>query len=292
MKLVALVVVLATTSVAFAIIRRHDLADEAYVVDARAYPAVADLLEPGDCLATLIAPQWALSAAHCVRHLDVPHALTFGGETVGVRGKVCNERFDGVRHDIALVHLESAVSVEPIPIHRGDDELGRRVILVGRGDTATGLTGQDGATLDGLTREATNTVAEATSRWLKFRFDAPTDPGVTDREGISGDGDSGGPAFIETADGLELAGLSAYQDASGSRLGKYGVTEVYTRVSRYQDFVDEVTGPEWDGDYQGCDTCSAGHASKGSFLWILALALVRRTRRSKLEAATLSLGTR
>lgn len=290
----AILIVLLSSSVAFAIIRRHDVDDAEYLVDASEYPAVADLLEPGDCLATLVAPQWALSAAHCVRHLDVPHTLTFGVETVGVRGKVCNERFDGVRHDIALVHLDAPVSVQPHPIYRGDDELGQQVILVGRGDTATGLTGQDGATLDLLTRRSTNTVAETTSRWLKFRFDAPSDPGVTAIEGISGDGDSGGPAFIDTPEGLALAGLSAYQDASGSNLGKYGVTEVYTRVSRYRDFVDEVTGPEWDGEYRGCDTCSAGHASKGSFAWLLVLALVRNTRqrRSKPEAATLSLGTR
>ena len=61
-------------------------------------------------------------------------------------------------------------------------------------------------------------------------------------------GDSGGPAFVTTERGLELAGLSPFQDAPGRHLGKYGVTEVYTRVSRYQEFIDEHTGDEWDGN--------------------------------------------
>lgn len=279
-RVAPLLVVLASSSVAFGIVRRDDVEDTAYIVDANEFPAVADLLEPGDCLATLITPEWAVSAAHCVRHLELPHTLTFGDETVGVRGKVCNERFDGQRHDIALVHLERPVSAEPIPLFRGDDELGQRVVLVGRGDTATGITGQDGATLDFETRRATNTVFDVTSRWIKFRFDAPSDPGVTELEGISGDGDSGGPAFIDSDDGLRIAGISAYQDASGARLGKYGVTEVYTRVSRYQSFVDEVTGDDWDGEYQGCDTCSASGAPSGSFLALVGIALLRKRRQN------------
>ena len=87
---------------------------------------------------------------------------------------------------------------------------------------------------------------------------------VTELEGISGDGDSGGPAFVMTSRGLELAGLSAFQRASGARLGKYGATEVYTRVSQYQDFVDETTGDAWDGRYQKCSTCATSAPGAGA----------------------------
>lgn len=269
------------SSVAFAIIRRHDVEDAEYTVEATDYPAVADLLEPGDCLATLITSRWALTAAHCVQHLELPRTLTFGDESAAVAGFVCNPRFDGLRHDIALVHLQEAVSVEPVGIYRNRDELGRVVTLVGRGDTATGLEGQAGARLDLQTRRATNTVDEVTSRWLKFVFHAPEDEMATALEGISGDGDSGGPAFIDGPEGQQLAGLSAFQDAPNSRLGTYGVTEVYTRVSSYQDFVDEVTAPGWDGRYRRCDTCSTSIVGRGgSSPWWVAAVLVLWYRRS------------
>jgi hypothetical protein len=48
-------------------------------------------------------------------------------------------------------------------------------------------------------RAATNRVEKADGPFLQFRFDAPEDPNVTDLEGISGPGDSGGPAYIERA---------------------------------------------------------------------------------------------
>lgn len=283
--LLCTLLVLGTTSVAFGIIRRDDVDDTSYVVDAAAYPAVVDLLEPGDCLATLITPRWAISAAHCVEGLELPHALRFGDRSVEVLRTVSNENFDGESHDIVLIQLaEPVLDVEPIELYRGEDELAQRVILVGRGDTATGLAGQSGATLDLLTRRATNTVASVDELWIRFTFNAPGDEEVTDLEGISGDGDSGGPAFIETSAGLQLAGLSAYQDASDDELGTYGVTEVYTRVSQYQDFVDGVTGADSnEGGDEGADACSVRAAGLGSLsntrlvlLLIAALVMYRR----------------
>jgi hypothetical protein len=48
-------------------------------------------------------------------------------------------------------------------------------------------------------RAATNRVEKADGPFLQLRFDAPEDPNVTDLEGISRPGDSGGPAYIERA---------------------------------------------------------------------------------------------
>ena len=91
--------------------------------------------------------------------------------------------------------------------------------FVGRGDTGTGLTGP--TTKDHKLRAATNRVERIDGDMLVFRFDAPTEEGVTPFEGISGPGDSGGPALIETVEGLRLAGLSVAQDSSGHERGTY-----------------------------------------------------------------------
>lgn len=271
-----LLVLFGMTAVAFAIIRRDDVDDSAYLVEASEFPAVVDLLEPGDCLATLIAPRWAITAAHCVEALTLPRTLEFGLQNVEVLGVVCHPEYDGESDDIALVHLSEAVDgVAPVSLYRSNDELGMQVVLVGRGDTGTGIDGQAGASLDLLTRRATNTVAQVETQWIRFVFHGPSDVEATALEGISGDGDSGGPAFIETPEGLQIAGLSAFQDADDDQLGRYGVTEFYTRVSSYQAFVDTTVGPGWDGQYRVCDTCSVRGAGVGvgSPWWLLACVL-------------------
>jgi hypothetical protein len=124
------------------------------------------------------------------------------------------------------------------------------VTFVGRGATGTGLTGQQ--LEDRRLRAATNRVEStldvfpmtsargqypAEGFQLRFRFDAPGDPNVTALEGISGEGDSGGPAYI-TRDGvLYVIGVSSGQDPRPTKLGRYGVFEFYVRVSHFADWI-------------------------------------------------------
>ncbi len=260
---VAFVTVGAISADGWAIMRRHDVPDSEYVVPADKHPAVVDLLEPGDCLATLIAPGWLLTAAHCAADVPTPHAVDIGSERVRVDGVVCHPDYRGWDHDLALVRLEKPVAdVTPLPFYRDRDEVGQTVLFVGRGDHGTGEEGQVRAENDGLTREATNTVQGADDLWLELIFHGPGDPEVTEREGISGDGDSGGPALVAAPTGLHVVGISSWQDADEPNVGFYGVHEYYTRVSSYAEFIDETTGPEWDGTLRPCpaeedDGCSA-----------------------------------
>jgi enamidase len=147
--------------------------------------------------------------------------------------------------DLALVRVAPALEgVEPVPLHRGRDELGRSVRFFGRGGQGTGRAGLLGD--DGKLRGATNTVSEVVPRWLVFDFDEPA--GASDLEGISGPGDSGGAALIEVAGSWAIAGVSSWQargEAAGE--GRYGVREHYARVSSYQSWIDAtLTGGERD----------------------------------------------
>ena len=73
---------------------------------------------------------------------------------------------------------------------------------------------------------------------LVFRLDAPEDENTTPLEGVSGPGDSGGPALIESPGVSKLAGLSVA--SSGRPPGTYGNLEFYSRVSLDVDWIQEM----------------------------------------------------
>jgi hypothetical protein len=136
--------------------------------------------------------------------------------------------------DLALLELESPVDgIEPLAINRGRDEAGRTAFLVGVGDY--GKAGQPLAPTDHRTRAATNTVTDAGPMRLFFAFEAP--PQGTDLEGVSGPGDSGGPALLERDGGIVVAGVSSGADGPP---GRYGLTDIYTRVSTHADWIDRM----------------------------------------------------
>ena len=142
--------------------------------------------------------------------------------------------------DIAMVRLAQPVDgCAPVRLYTGTDEAGLVVTFVGRGAKGTGLTGVEGGGWDGQLRAATNRVERADGPLLQFRFDAPGDAGVTAMEGISGEADSGGPAYVEQEGTI---GVSSHQDArpAGRKRGAYGVLEYYSRVSYFADWIRAV----------------------------------------------------
>ena len=110
--------------------------------------------------------------------------------------------------------------------------------MVGWGGTGTGAEGVTGE--DSKFRKAENTVLEVTDTLLIWVFNPPESNLAQPLEGISGPGDSGGPAFIETEAGMTLAGISSGQDGMGFGPGKYGVRELYARVSAAVDWINKI----------------------------------------------------
>lgn len=199
---------------AHAIIVRHDMDDAVYVVDEADYPALVDLFEPGDCIGTLIHPSYLLTVAHCAVDLTVGDRLPVAGAPHELAQVELHPRWtDDNAFDIALVRLvEPVIGIDPIPIYRGDDEVGHTLTLVGRGVTATGREGERGGEVDGKLRRATNVVERADDHFLEIVFDRPGHDGITELEGVGASGDSGGPGFIEV-DGIRyLAGLNSCGD--------------------------------------------------------------------------------
>jgi len=217
------------------IIIRHDREDSRYLELGARFPAVCSIGRAGE--GTLIAPQWVLTAAHVTKGSSSP-TVDFDGQQYKIAAKFIFPNWEDMGpNDIGLIKLEQPVpGVQPIPVYQGSDEVGRQVTFVGRGGTGTGLTGPTSE--DRKKRGATNTVERADHEWLYFTFREPA--AATDLEGISGPGDSGGPALIEKDRKFYIAGISVWGQPGKRGRGTYGAKEGYTRVSSYLAWINDT----------------------------------------------------
>jgi hypothetical protein len=222
-----------------AIVIRHDRPDARYVELAKEFRAYGDVVEAGS---TLIAPQWLLTAAHVAKEIS-PYTsfATINGSRYAIDRVILHPDYvkAGMRgpRDLALLRLTKPVEgVEPVLLYRAKDEADQIVTFIGRGRTGNGETGPTGE--DGKIRGATNKLERVNETSVFFEFDAPDT--ATDLEGISGPGDSGGPALLKVDGKWAIAGVSSANMGNGKGLCRYGTTEVYARVSTAIEWIEET----------------------------------------------------
>ncbi len=224
---------------AFAITKRHDRTDKQYLDKASSFKQVCKLANAGD--ATLIAKQWLITAAHVANSVKGRlNCLTveFAGKQYKADKIFIHPQWvDMGPHDIALIHLTAPViGVTPVAIYKKMDEKGKNILLVGHGDTRTGQGGE--WTTGFRLRAATNIVDGTDEKFIMMSFTEP--PGGTYLEGISGRGDSGGPAFIEANKKIYIAGVSSVGEDGKNGPATYGAKDYYTRVSRHKDWINKI----------------------------------------------------
>lgn len=248
---------------AHAIVIRHDRGDSSYQVDPARYPQLFHLHTRSSrqkvCMATLIAPRWAITAAHCAEQTPIAATLASGeayvlevaGGEYRIETLVLHPEYSGGEWlsgvDLALIRLDREVpDVTPAVLNRSLDESGRIVQLFGWGHTGTGNSGR--VRNDRRFRRAENVISSA-GQWLSFRFDDPReqDSQALPLEGVPGLGDSGGPALLQEAGAMVLMGvaLGEIESAEGRQTqGRYGAVEIYERVSRHLAWIEAVLGAE------------------------------------------------
>ncbi|MFT4810097.1 MAG: hypothetical protein ACI9LX_003455 [Paraglaciecola sp.] len=142
---------------------------------------------------------------------------------------------------MALIELKRKVKgTNPASLYTNNDELSKKTWFIGIGGSGSGLKGQTVSNREnnGVLKKAENTIIEANGPLLKYRFNS----GVlaSPLEGVSGVGDSGGPTYIQSAKGYKILGISSRAEAYNPVIGKYGVIEVYTRVSFFADWINKI----------------------------------------------------
>jgi hypothetical protein len=243
----------ALAGTANAIVMRHDRDEQAFVDLARRFPATVTFVIGQDSapwgIGTLVDPRWILTAGHIAEQLQPGDPASIGGTLYEVDSVTQFPNWQGVKtwedvkRDIALVRLRTPVSgIAPAKLYTGDDELGMDLTIVGTGEHGTGLTGP--VAKDATMRAATNRVHEVDGTQLVFRFDSPDDADVTALEGVAGEGDSGGPAYLERDGEIYIVGVGSAQDSrpTGKKLGHYGVRELYPRVSSFAAWIRATIG--------------------------------------------------
>ncbi len=238
-----LIVLLLITLPAGAIIMRHDRDAARYRELGAKYPAVGALGDRVAC--TLIAPRWALGAAHTIEGYFNPANdpyVTFGERRYRIDKIILHPRRvrDAVDSDWDVVLLRLAEPVEgiaPVLLYDKQDEVDQIATLVGRGEAGSALAG---ATRQrGNVHGARNKVEGGFEHSLIFTFSRP--PAGEDLEGVCGAGDSGGPALLEKGGKLYTIGIGAWgTGASDPAHGAYEAVDAFARVSSHREWIVET----------------------------------------------------
>jgi len=263
-----LLILLAASSTASAIVIRDDVDDSKYRIPASDFPALVDM--PGEGHGVLIAPQWVITAAHTIPEHSELNQVVINGISRDVERLVVHPGYkkppqELIHHalatwdwtlfmvrlsssdDIALLKLAQPVTdVSPVAVHKGDDELGQIVKIIGKGATGTGVTGYDfNSSHRTELRRAHNKVTSAHGRWFCYVFDKPSE--TLPLEGGSGGGDSGGPILIQAEEDWLLAGLTSWtapQGAIRTPPGQYGQISCNVRLKHYKEWIESMVSAQ------------------------------------------------
>jgi len=259
-RFVSLLLCASFVSSGSAIIIRHDVGPTRYEVSQSSYPSVFFLEQQGNrkiCAATVIHQQWALTAAHCVGQTllgntlanDRDFAVVIAGQDREIDAVIIHPEFDlegAADVDLALLRFKQASATpRAMPLHLQELETDSIVTLLGWGYFGLGTTGRQYN--DGSLRLAKNRITDVDRRF-RIRFDDPRDSAsqTLPLEGMPSLGDSGGPALLETENGVFLVGITVGEveagDFSEETQGKYGAVAVYESVVSQLDWIEAVIG--------------------------------------------------
>ncbi|XP_058444542.1 serine protease persephone-like [Malaya genurostris] len=223
------------------------------------------------CGASLISENFLLTAAHCIPKQSRPvvallgtNSLDTGNMGVVVRIKEFyphpDYRTSRSYNDIALIELEDKLmnepNVNPICVYSGTEDLSESVVLTAEGFGITDVDRQSRSStlmkvnlttvaLDKCNQTFAENNLLTNNRRLSLGLietqycATGIENTVTKQIGDTCQGDSGGPLQIVENEKFKLIGVTSFGNGCGSN-----TPSVYTRVSRYIDWIESVVWPK------------------------------------------------
>lgn len=216
------------------------------------FPWMVELISNNQhhCGGALIAPNWVITAAHCVKEepsfgIPAPDRVIINNIDIG-QANTHSEEIDieeityfptwdisvATSEDIALIRLETSSSFTPIPINTIDEN------LVAIDDTVYtmgwGLDTVGGTPVNKL-KVAFPLVKAVNPETITAGFDAGED-----KQGAAS-GDSGGPLAVKTDNGFKLLGVVSGGAGQTTTAGSPGI---FTRIFAFSNWVDSVMNAE------------------------------------------------
>lgn len=240
MRWIAAIVV--ASSPAFAGTIDDSVADSRYLEAGRRLAKVVGRLEvrraddvqaAGTCV--LIAPRWALTAAHVLDGYQAGQVVTAEGRRrVAAVRRQKDYRADVFgEHDIAVLRLDEPFGEADFPGIGGEDQPGQTVEIAGFG--MTGLLSVGYGAHDGLLRAGTARIDRHEGTLLV----CPSRGAGTPRPICTAPGDSGGPVLA----GGRIVGIASHvskpSDGTPTR-SRAGEESCHTRVALYRDWIAAV----------------------------------------------------
>jgi hypothetical protein len=224
-----------------AIVIRHDVDDKEYTAIIDDFEPLATLYEIG-VHGTLIDPNWVVTAAHAAFCMEPGDKIKVGHQWAEIESRFGHADYTmDDENDIALLKLVApVVGIRPAEIYRQSNETGQDIWFIGSGGTGNGKEGQTVTYVQnkGALRKAQNKVEDVNKREIFFTFDEAED--ALPLEGVSGNADSGGPAYKEIGGKYYLFGISSRASSYFKGIGEYGVEEAYSRISYHANWIDNV----------------------------------------------------
>ena len=238
---ILLSVICALSTLTQAIVIRHDVDDKHYLATEEDFPPLATLYKIG-VHGTLIDSQWVVTAAHAVFCMNEGAKIKVGNQTLEVAGRYSHPKYKlDSDYDISMIKLVKPVQgIMPAKIYTDTDELGKSIWFIGSGATGDGAHGQtvDIKENNGVLRKAQNRIIDVDDTEIIFNFEEGNKGEPL--EGVSGNADSGGPAYLISDEGYLLLGISSRNDSWFKEVGEYGVTEKYSRLSSHAKWISTI----------------------------------------------------